>query len=248
MSLRVESQPDGITVLTIDRPAARNAISRELATALAKAIRVAGSDEQVRAVIIAAAGETVFAAGGDLKQFKTLPMTAEGADRVLAMGRELACFETCPVPIIAAVQGDVLGGGCELLMLCDLIVMEEQARFRWLHAKMGLVPAWGGATRLVERVGATLASELLLSAAPLGAARALALGLVNDVVPPGQALKKATELAGRIARNDRQAVAQLKRALLSVRQARRGDGLKREQDVFKDIWGGAPHRSAFSKI
>ena len=148
-------------LLELDRPDARNAIDRPTAEGIANAVKEAARNPAMRAVVLAGRGP-IFAAGGDLKALAKLPMSRQGAESVLALGTLLETLETSPLPAIAALTGDAFGGGCELLLLCDLIVAEPHARMRFVHGKMGLVPAWGGATRLTERVGAARAARLLL--------------------------------------------------------------------------------------
>src|SRR4029079_6441803 len=119
----------------------------------------------------------------------------------LGMFDDLVACERCSLPVAAAVQGDVFGGGCELLLLCDFVIMEEQAELAFRHAKMGLSPAWGGMTRLVERVGPLEAARLLFSGENSTAAEALRIGLVNEVVSRGAARDRAIAKIARIADN-----------------------------------------------
>ncbi|MBW2528163.1 MAG: enoyl-CoA hydratase/isomerase family protein [Deltaproteobacteria bacterium] len=240
-------QQQGSTlVLTIARPGAKNAINRELAERLRDAVLDAADDEGIRCLVLAARGEDVFVAGGDLKEFRTLPLDGAGAQHILDLGTELSCIEDSPLPIIAAVQGDVLGGGCELLVLCDLVVMEEQAAIEFRHVRMGLTPAWGGTSRLVERVGALRATDLLLTGRRVAADEASTMGLVNQVVPRGGSLTAALDLARQIAHSERDAVAAIKRSLTTARRAARADGLTQEQKVFRSAWGSAAHRAAMA--
>src|ERR1700751_3756561 len=126
-------------------------------------------------------------------------------------------MERAGVPGIPAVQGDAYGGGCELLLLCDLAIVESHAQLAFRHAKMGLSPAWGGLTRLVERVGPVEAARLLYTAEKIDAAEALRIGLCNEVVPRGSARARAIARVSRVAENPRGSVAALKRALREVR-------------------------------
>jgi len=248
MTLRVESVGDA-AVLTLDRPAKHNAIDGGLARALVDAIRAASADPAVRGIVITGAGERTFTSGGDLNMLAELigstNEAAEGSP-VLAMGEELAACERAEVPVIAAVQGDAYGGGCELLLLCDLVIVESHAQLAFRHAKMGLSPAWGGLTRLVERVGPIEAARLLFTAEKIDAAEALRIGLVNEVVPKGAARARAIARVARIADNPRPTVAALKRGLREVREARRGAATERERAIFVERWGGPDHQQAMS--
>lgn len=242
-ALRVEAVGDAV-VLTVDRPETHNAIDQPLAHALAAAVRLAAQDPRVRGVVITGAGDRTFMSGGDLNMLVDLVKNAETGDAVVQLGEELAACERIDVPVIAAVQGDVYGGGCEFLLLCDMVVMESHAGLAFRHAKMGLSPAWGGLTRLVERVGPIEAARLLFTAEKIDAAEALRVGMVNEVVPRGAARARAIARVARIADNPRTTVAALKRALREVREARRGVAVERERDVFSERWGAADHRVA----
>ncbi|MCC6555036.1 MAG: enoyl-CoA hydratase/isomerase family protein [Polyangiaceae bacterium] len=243
MSLRVESIGDAV-VLTIDRPDRRNAIDRALARLLGEAVRIAAVDPSVRGIVITGAGEDVFIAGGDLREISRLARDGSAGGEILGVSADIAILEESEVPVIAAVQGSVFGGGCELLLLCDFVFMEEHAELAFRHAKMGLSPAWGGLTRLIERVGPLEASRLMLTAERISAAEALRIGLVNEVVPRGASRNRAIAQVNRIADNPRTTVAALKRAMANVRAARRGAALDLEREAFSERWGGADHRKA----
>ncbi len=236
-----------VLLLTLNRPHAKNAIDEPLARALEAALSDASTNPSLKVVVLAARGD-VFLSGGDLKALSQLPPDARGAQAVLALGLRLACIERCPLPVVAAVSGPVFGGGCELLVMTDLVVMDETATLAFVHKKMGLAPAWGGATRLAERVGSARANELLLTARPIGAAEALAIGLAQRVAPAGAALAEALTLARELAGSPREALVTVKRSLLATRDARRGDALTAEQKVFRDAWGKAPHLEAMARF
>jgi enoyl-CoA hydratase len=244
-----ERRDGHIVVLSIDRPEARNALSRELVERLTNAIDGASCDDSASAVVLAAVAhgqgrERVFVAGGDLHELAQLPMDAAGADRVLELGQLARAIEACAVPVIAAVSGAALGGGAELVIACDLVVMDANATIRFLHAKMGLTPAWGGTTRLTERVGTARASELLMTARAIGADEALRLGLCNRVTASADA--EAMRLAGELATIPRATLALLKRSLAGSRDARRSDAFLAEQKVFRSAWGSDAHRAALA--
>lgn len=230
-------------VITVDRPATRNAIDGATAQGIAAAITAASENEAIRGVILAAKGST-YLSGGDLNLLTALAFDARGADAVLALGADLTAIEASPLPVVAAVSGDVFGGGCEIVLLCDLVVVEEHAAFAFRHARMGLSPAWGGLTRLVERVGPLEAARLLFTAEKVDATEALRLGLVNEVVARGAARTRALARIATIAENPRGSVAALKRTLGAVREARRGAAIEREREGFTSRWGNPDHRAA----
>jgi enoyl-CoA hydratase/carnithine racemase len=231
-------------VLTIDRPDVRNAIDQALAERIGRAVTEAGDDPELRAVVLTGGGDEVFVAGGDLKEFGGLAPDEHGAEHILDMGLALGAIEACPLPVIAALQGDAFGGGAELVVLCDLCVMEEHAGIHFRHAKMGLTPAWGGTCRLIERVGAGRATDLLLTARRVSAAEALAMGLVHRVAGRGGGLAAALGLASEIASSARSSVAAIKASITRARQARRADALEREREVFRLAWGSESHLAA----
>jgi enoyl-CoA hydratase/carnithine racemase len=242
-SLRVEPVGDAV-VLTLSRPATHNAIDAALARALVDAIRTAGADPRVRGIVLTGEGDRTFTSGGDLRMLAELATAPASGGAVLEMGDELSACERADVPVIAAVQGDAYGGGCELLLLCDLVIVESHAQLAFRHAKMGLSPAWGGLTRLVERVGPLEAARLLYTAEKIDAAEALRIGLCNEVVPRGAARARAVARVARLADNPRATVAALKRTLHEVREARRGAALERERATFSARWGAPDHREA----
>lgn len=245
MSVRVESVGDA-AVLTIDRPAKHNAIDAAVARSLVDAVRLAAQDPSVRGIVLTGAGDRTFTSGGDLDMLVALSREEGRGGDVLDLGDALAACERVDVPVVAAVQGDVYGGGCELLLLCDLVIVESHAQLAFRHAKMGLSPAWGGLTRLVERVGPVEAARLLYTAEKIDAAEALRIGLCNEVVPKGSGRARAIARVSRIADNPRATVAALKRALREVREARRGAAVERERSVFAEQWGAPDHRAAMS--
>jgi enoyl-CoA hydratase len=230
-------------VLTIDRPTRQNAIDRTLAKKLAGAVKGAAEEPNVRGIVLTAAGERAFSAGGDLNEILAALDTGTGADiaDVLTLLSEL---ETCDLPIIAAVQGDVFGGAAELLLLCDFVILEEHAHIAFRHARMGLSPAWGGMTRLIERVGPLHASRLLLTAEKVTAHDAERMGLVSEVVPTGFGRERALARVSHIADNPRSTVAALKRAMREVRELLRAPAVARERAAFTERWGGPDHLAA----
>ncbi len=246
MSLRVE-QRGPARILTLSRTAKKNALSSELCERLAREVELASADESVRGIVLAADG-SVFAAGGDLDELEELLDVADGAERVLEMGRRLSVLETCPLPVVAAVTGNVYGGGCELLLLCDWVIVERGAELCFRHAAMGLSPAWGGASRLVERVGPLQAGRLLMTAAHVGAEEAVALGLAGEVAAEGTAVLAALAFVDHVARLDRHAVTAQKGSLLLARAAVLDGDAEESAQVFRRQWSSPAHREAMRRF
>lgn len=241
MLATVDRGPARLLVLT--RSDKKNALSRALIEALVAAVERAGDDPAVRGVVLAAEGD-VFAAGGDLDELAALVDDPRGADGVLALGHALRAIERAPIPVLAALSGDAYGGGCELLLLCDYVIAEEQARLAFRHAKMGLAPAWGGTARLLERVGRQQAARLLFTADRVDARTAHALGLVGEVVATGQAQDAACAFVERVAANDRLVVATQKRLLVEHRAELEHRADRIERRVVRELWGRGANRAA----
>ena len=241
-SLHVETVGAAV-VITVDRPATRNSIDEATARGIASAIAQASENQAIRGVVLAATGPT-YLSGGDLNLLASLVDDPGGAEAIVALGVELAAIERSPLPVIAAVSGDVFGGGCEMVLLCDLVIVEEHAAFAFRHARMGLSPAWGGMTRLVERVGPIEAARLLFTAEKVDAVEAVRIGLAGEIVARGAARTRALARIARIAENPRDTVAALKRTLGDVREARRGAAPALEREAFAARWGSPDHRAA----
>lgn len=193
--LVVDRPQDGVLLLTINRPKVRNAFSNSFLTLLADTFRAAQGDERVRCVVITG-GPDIFAAGSDINELRTRPMWGGVADQRFA---DWDLVEAFPKPLIAAVNGYALGGGCELAMLADFVIAGDSAKFGLPELKLGLIPGLGGTQRLVRAVGKPLAMKLILTAEFIDAPTALAAGLVAEVVPAAQTIPRALELAGKVA-------------------------------------------------
>jgi enoyl-CoA hydratase len=196
-----------VAVITINRPQARNAINHAVSAAIAEALDELDARDDLTVGVITGAGGT-FSSGMDLKAFLA-------GENVTVPGRGLAglCQRPPAKPLIAAVEGWALAGGCEVALACDLIVAADDAKFGIPEAKRGLVAGAGGLVRLPRRIPAGIAMELALTGDPLPAADAHRLGLVNKLTPPGQALEGALALAERIAVNGPLAVAAAKQII-----------------------------------
>jgi enoyl-CoA hydratase/carnithine racemase len=207
MSVDVERR-GAVTVVTINRPKAANSLDGATMSAIGYAFAEAEKDDEVRVVVLTAAGERIFCAGMDLKAF-----LAEGGLDVPGPGLDIFTRRIYPKPIIAAINGTAVGGGFELALGCDLLIAADTAKFGLPEVTRGLVAA-GGGTRLPTRIPLALALELGLTGALVSAERVREMGLVNRVVPAAQVLPTALELAGRIAANGPLAVQMTKRLMV----------------------------------
>lgn len=211
--LRLTRLADG-HVLTVElaRPEALNALNTAMGEDLRACFRGPARDPGVRAVVLTAAGERAFCVGGDLKERDGMTDEAWRAQHVIFEEAAHALLR-CPSPVIAAVEGYALGGGCELAVLSDFIVASETAVFGLPEVTLGIFPGIGGTQLLPRLVGPALAKELIFTGRRLSAAEAHAARLVNHVVPPGQARTRALEIAATIAANGPVAVRQAKKAI-----------------------------------
>ncbi|MET0251111.1 MAG: enoyl-CoA hydratase-related protein [Novosphingobium sp.] len=205
-----------VMIVTLNRPEVHNACNLEMWLAGGDALEQAHADPEVRAVIVTGAGERTFSAGADLKAIMR-GEPARPTDPVKA-GWGFAGIANHPIakPVIAAVNGNALGGGTELALGCDLVVAVEHARFGLSEVKVGLFAAGGGAFRLPRQIPPKIAMEMILTGEPIDAPRALELGLVNRVVPAGELMNAALALAEKIAANAPLSVQASKRLALRV--------------------------------
>ena len=219
MSECVEVQRlDGVWVMRLNRPQARNALNLETAQALAAALDTLDADPDLRIGILTGAGGH-FCSGMDLKAFAATGQRPYVGDR----GFGGMCERPPVKPLIAAVEGYALAGGCELTLACDLIVASREARFGVPEVKRGLVPGAGGMLRLPSRIPYHVAMEAVLTGEFLGAERLYELGLVNRLAEPGQALEVALALARTIAENGPLAVQTAKSIISQSRNWRPED-------------------------
>jgi enoyl-CoA hydratase len=212
-----------------------NALHPDVGAAIAAHVRTVGDDPEVRAVILTAAGKH-FMAGGDIEYFKTLDRYR--AERyVLGIQEMQDLLGTIPQPVIAALNGTTLGGGCELAMACDIRIAEEQVVLGQPEVALGIIPGAGGTQNLPRLVGAGRAKKLLFTGDRISAAEALEIGLVDEVVPTGQALERARALAERIAGNAPLAVAAAKRSVNLGLQMSNLDAHRLEASLFATLVG-----------
>lgn len=201
---------NGVTTIRIDRPEAKNALNTAIRQQLADSFRSASTDDRIRAIVLTG-GETCFVAGADIREFAN----ASPIEMYLRHTEHLwDAIARCPKPIIAAVNGFALGGGCELAMHCDIIVAGETARFGQPEVKLGLMPGAGGTQRLVRAVGKFQAMRLALTGCMVRAPEALSMGMISEVVSDERTLPRAHELAAEIAGLPPVAVTQIKEVML----------------------------------
>ncbi|MGY2041305.1 enoyl-CoA hydratase [Pseudomonas pergaminensis] len=207
----LDVQDNGVAVVRIHRPEVKNALNAQVREALAEHFRALSRRQDVRAIVLTG-GEQFFVAGADIKEF-----AAAGAIDMYRRHTEYLweAISRCPKPVIAAVNGFALGGGCELAMHCDLIVAGESARFAQPEVKLGLMPGAGGTQRLVRAVGKFQAMRIALTGCMVSAKEALVMGMLSEMVSDDQTLPRALELAAQIAALPPLAVQQIKEVMLA---------------------------------
>ena len=219
-----------IGVLTMNRPEALNALNEQVLRDLDAALDQAAAQEDLLVLILTGAGRS-FVAGADIAQMKDLsPMEAKKFG--LYGNGVFLKLENFPKPVIAAVNGFALGGGCELAMSCDIRVASEKAKFGQPEVGLGITPGFGGTQRLARIVGASNAMELILTAKTISAAQAQEMGLVSHVYPPEELMDKAMELAQAIAANAQVAVRESKAAIRRGLQTDMATGAAFEAEAF----------------
>jgi enoyl-CoA hydratase len=234
------SGPDGkldhVALVTIDRQDALNALSFDLLDELVVALDGLDGDPACRAIVLTGAGERAFAAGADVRELATQTPTSLTSDNRFATWDRIASIRT---PLIAAVRGFALGGGCELAMTCDMIVAGEDAQFGQPEIRLGVMPGAGGTQRLTRAIGKAKAMELILTGRTLAAREAEANGLVTRVVPSEATLDAALDLASVVAAQAPLAALAAKQAILQADEMSLSAGLDHERRAFNQLFGTA---------
>ena len=202
---------DNIAFITVNRPQSLNALNSEVMDELLAAFHAAAADEAVKAVILTGEGKA-FVAGADISEMR--PLSAHEGKAMMAKGHAVMnCIESVNKPVIAAVNGFALGGGCELAMACDIRIASEKAKFGQPEVNLGIIPGFGGTQRLPRLVGKGMAKYLILTGEMIGAEEALRIGLVERVVPAEELLDTAEKTAKAIMSKGPIAVATAKLAI-----------------------------------
>jgi enoyl-CoA hydratase/carnithine racemase len=236
-----------LATLTIDNTAAANAISPGMMVDLVGCVQQIESSP-VAAVLVHGAGDKAFCAGGDLRAVQEHLMDAERAATMCAvMGETLDRLWQLPVVVVAAVEGAALGGGAELLSAADVVFAAQNAQVGFIHARLGVSPGWGGGRRLVRRVGAQRALQIMATGDQLSAPEAARLGLIDHLVPPGTAREAATAWCAEVCARPISAVRGAARVVKAWRDTPEA-GIDTERVVFAELWGGPDHLEALAKV
>lgn len=221
---------DNIAVLRIQRPKVLNALNSEMLDEISNAIDRIKDDDEIYVLVITGEGKA-FVAGADIAEMKDKnPMEARKfAEKGLVTFRKLELLEK---PVIAAVNGFALGGGCELAMSCDIRIVSSNAKFGQPEVGLGIIPGFAGTQRLSRLVGTSMAKELIFTGAIIDSQKALQIGLASSVTEPEELMEKAMELAGQICKNGQLAVRYAKAAINCALDCDMETGMSKERDLF----------------
>jgi enoyl-CoA hydratase/carnithine racemase len=230
----VEKRDNGVGVLTLNRPKALNALSDDLMMELVTRLQELEKDDAVRANIITGTGKA-FAAGADIKEMSSREHYADV--RNIDMLAHWSGISSVRKPIVAAVNGFALGGGCELAMSCDIIIAAEDAKFGQPEIKLGTIPGVGGTQRLIRAIGKYKAMELILTGDMLSATEAERAGLVSRVVATADVVEEAVKVASKIANYSTPVAQMAKECVNAAEEMSLNDGLRFERGLFHATWG-----------
>ena len=218
----------GVLTITLNRPDAFNALRNQLLKEMAEVLDDAAANDEIKAVLVTG-GEKGFAAGADIKEMASLDAVGVMNDIRPTYWKRIANF---PKPLIAAVNGYALGGGCELVMHCDIVIAGDNAQFGQPEINLGIIPGAGGTQRLIKAVGKSMAMQMVLSGAFITAEQARDFGLISEVVIPERTIERAREIANTIAKKPPIAVRLAKEVLLKAFDTTLDSGLNLERKAF----------------
>lgn len=229
------SKNNHIGTLTINRPDSLNAMNIEVLIELINGLNKIQSDKEIRVIIITGSGEKAFIAGADIKLMQK--MNQEEAFDFANLGQELAnLIEKSAKPVLAAVNGYALGGGCEIALSCHLRIASNNAIFAQPEVKIGLLPGWGGTQRLPRIIGRGLANEIILTGRNVTAKEALDIGMVNKVVPQEELMNTCFDIANMILKNSPNAIAESIKLIRLAAGTKLKKGLSKEAISFSQLF------------
>ena len=236
-TLLVDHPADHVLQVTLNRPAAANAISTQVGRDLLDFFSgIIADPSRARVIIVTGAGEKAFCAGGDLKERNGMTDEQWNAQHYV-FERMIRAVIDCPAPLIAAVNGAACGGGCELAAACDFVYASRTARFALTEVTLGIMPGTGGTQNLSRAIGTRRAKEVIFSGKPFGAEQAYEWGLVNKVCEPSELLSETLAIASTIASNAPLAVRQAKHAINRGTQMSLADGMAFEIEAYNRMIG-----------
>lgn len=225
-----------IAFITVNRPDKLNALNKETLKELKTCFEQIRDDNEINVVIITGAGEKAFVAGADIAELNKLDLSTGESFAEIGQGI-FSLIENLNKPVIAAVNGFALGGGCELAMACHIRFASDKAKFGQPEVNLGIIPGYGGTQRLARLINTGRAAELILTGDIIDANEAYRIGLVNKIYPAEELLKKATELAEKISSKGQLAVEYSLKAIVSTNELSESNGLKYEAELFGKCCG-----------
>jgi enoyl-CoA hydratase len=240
-------EAEGIGLLTINRPGVHNAIGLTTIPELARVLDYLEASPTLSVLVLTGAGDKTFVSGGDLKELEQLTTHQAAASMSRQMQTLMARLSNLPMPAIGAINGDSFGGGCEVALACDIRIASRRARFAFKQVTIGITPAWGGRSRLVELVGRSVALRLMLTGEVIDAVEAMRIGLVDSVVEPASLRDSASALARQIAANPNGAVRAIKYQVNNGRSLSGEAAIEFEADSFAHTWVSDDHLKAVAR-
>ncbi|MDQ0132542.1 enoyl-CoA hydratase [Neorhizobium galegae] len=231
-----------VALITLNRPAALNALNSTVMADLTEALAVFGKDEAIGAIVLTGS-EKAFAAGADIKEMQGIDFVEAYVNDFISGWEAIAATRK---PMIAAVSGFALGGGCELAMMCDFIIASETAKFGQPEITLGVIPGMGGSQRLTRAVGKAKAMDMVMTGRMMDAAEAERAGLVSRIVSPERLIDEAVEAAAKIASFPRAAVLMAKEAVNRSFETTLAEGLRFERRLFHSLFATADQKEGMA--
>ena len=229
--------------IILNRPEVHNAVNAEMMHELETVLDVIEANKELFCIILTGAGSESFCAGGDLKYFATLKTGVAGKEMSLRMQNILKRLWNGKIPVIAAVNGQVLGGGCEILTACHLRIATSTATFAFRQAANGIVTGWGGGVRLFQQISKSQAMRLLLMAEKIDAKEALKIGFIDKIIESPQLMNEAKRAANKICQNSENAIQKILELKRIIDQGDINRAIEFETNAFADLWDGNHFRN-----
>ncbi|KAM6185884.1 ethylmalonyl-CoA decarboxylase [Rhynchocyon petersi] len=248
-SVDLQKEDNGIGILTLNNPSKMNAFSGVMMLQLLEKVIELENWTEGKGLIVRGANNT-FSSGSDLNAVKTLKTPEDGVALCMYMQNTLTRFMRLPLVSVALVQGRALGGGAEFTTACDFRLMTPESEIRFVHKEMGIIPSWGGTTRLVEIIGSRQALKVLTGALKLDSTKALNIGMVEEVLKSSdetQSLQEAREWLLQFVRGPPEVVRTLKKSVSVVKELSIEDALEMERDLVGTVWGGPANLEAIAR-
>ncbi|XP_012632922.1 ethylmalonyl-CoA decarboxylase isoform X3 [Microcebus murinus] len=248
-SIDLQKKDNGIGILTLNNPSKKNAFSGVMMLQLLEKVIELENWTEGKGVIVRGAKNT-FCSGSDLNAVKGLGTSEDGVALCMFMQNTLTRFMRLPLISVALVQGWALGGGAELTTACDFRLMTPESEIRFVHKEMGIIPSWGGTTRLVEIIGSRQALKVLSGALKLDSKKALNIGMVEDVLQSSdetKSLEEAQEWLQQFVQGPPEVIRALKKSVCSGKELYLEEALQDERDLLGKLWGGPINLEAVAK-